>query len=180
MYDAAGGPSGKILKSFPAGAAVRPLTLDPGEGHIIYQLDQFHGFKVRDVATGAVTKSVESPPLPSNVKLPESYPTPWTTVWASHPAAPSSLQRRRWRDASRSINCPITSFWAPYRSAKTRTGSSSGAIRRSRFVSNRASNTLSVVDLESVKEIKQVQVGRMPARFSVVRVPERHVAEAAD
>ena len=48
------------------------------------------------------------------------------------------------------------------------------------FVSNRASNTLSVVDLESVKEIKQVQVGRMPARFSVVRVPERHVAEAAD
>jgi YVTN family beta-propeller protein len=46
-------------------------------------------------------------------------------------------------------------------------------------VSNRSSNTLSVLDLAQMKEIKQLKVGRMPARFSVIRVPERNVAETS-
>jgi YVTN family beta-propeller protein len=41
------------------------------------------------------------------------------------------------------------------------------------FVSNRGSNTLSVLDLTSLKEIKQIPLGKMPARLSVIHVPHR-------
>src|SRR3981189_1890233 len=63
--------SGKILKRMPAGEAVRPLQLDGDETHIIYQLSRFHGFKVRDVLTGEVTKSVDLPKLPPNIQMPD-------------------------------------------------------------------------------------------------------------
>jgi YVTN family beta-propeller protein len=41
------------------------------------------------------------------------------------------------------------------------------------FVSNRGSNTLSVLDLKTLKEIKQIPLGKMPARLSVIHVPHR-------
>ncbi len=179
VYDTSGGPGGKILKSFPAGAAVRPLTLDPDERHIIYQLDHLHGFKVRDVATGEITTSVELPPLPKDAKLPDSYPytvdhglgiTPDGTklLAAASLAGYVAVYRLPEYKLLGTIQVGEDPNWIKFRSDS-----------KIAFVSNRASNTLSIVDLEKMKEIKEVPVGRMPARFSVIRVPERHVAEAA-
>ncbi len=39
------------------------------------------------------------------------------------------------------------------------------------FVSNRGSGTLSVIDIDNLKELKQIPVGKMPQRVSVISVP---------
>jgi YVTN family beta-propeller protein len=130
------------------------------------------------VPTGEVTKSVELPPLPSNVKLPESYPY---TVDHGLGITPDGTKLL----AAASLAGYVAVYQLPdYKLLGTiQVGEDPNWIKfrsdsKIAFVSNRASNTLSVVDLENMKEIQQVQVGRMPARFSVIRVPERHVAEA--
>lgn len=153
--------------------------LDPDEKHIIYQLDQFHGFKVRDVATGEITKSVELPPLPSNIKLPDSYPY---TVDHGLGVTPDGTKLL----AAASLAGYVAVYALPdYRLLGTiEVGEDPNWIKfrsdsKIAFVSNRSSNTLSVLDLAQMKEIKQLKVGRMPARFSVIRVPERNVAETS-
>jgi DNA-binding beta-propeller fold protein YncE len=71
VYDTA---TGKVVKVMRVGQAVRPLRLDPQGTHIIYQQSRFHGFTVRDVATGEITRSVDLPALPSSIRLPDAYP----------------------------------------------------------------------------------------------------------
>jgi hypothetical protein len=107
-------------------------VLDPDEKHIIYQLDQFHGFKVRDVATGEITKSVELPPLPSNIKLPDSYPYTVDHGLGVTPDGTKLLAAASLAGYVAVYALPTIGFSAPSRSAKIRTGSNSGAIRRLR------------------------------------------------
>lgn len=176
VYDTSAGPGGKIVKSFPAGDAVRPLVLDPEEKNVIYQIDRFHGFKVRDVNTGAVVRTVDLPPMSSDIKIPETYPY---TVDHGLGITPDGTKLL----ANASLAGYVAVYQLPdYKLLGTiAVGQDPNWIKftgdsRIAFVSNRGSNTLSVIDLAQMKEIKQVPVGRMPARFSVIRVPNRDVA----
>ena len=175
VYDTSAGPSGKIVKAFSAGDAVRPLVLDPEEKHIIYQLDRFHGFKVRDVNTGEVVRSIDLPPMPAEIKMPESFPytvdhglgvTPDGTKLLAVASLASYVAVYSLPDYKLVGTVPVGQDpnWVRF------TGDS-----RYAFVSNRASDSVSVIDLASMKEIKQIPVGKMPQRFSVIRVPTRSV-----
>jgi YVTN family beta-propeller protein len=170
VYDTA---TGKILKSMPAGEAVRPLQLDADETHVIYQLSRFHGFKVRDVATGEVTRSVDLPALPASIQLPQAYPynvdhglavTPDKTKLIAAGSIAGYVAVYRLADYSLigTIKVGDDPNWIAVRSDS-----------RVAFVSNRGSNTVSVIDLAAMAEIKQIPIGKMPQRLSVIHVPRR-------
>jgi DNA-binding beta-propeller fold protein YncE len=176
VYDTAAGPGGKIVKSYPAGAAVRPLVLDPDQTHIIYQLDKLHGFVVRDIASGE-SKTIELPPLDSRIKLPDTYPytidhgigiTPDGTKLLAVSALGGYVAVYHLPDYQflGTITVGEDPNWVKFRSDS-----------KIAFISNRGGNSLSVVDLTQMREIKRVKVGQMPARLSVIRVPERSVVD---
>jgi len=170
VYDTA---SGRVADVLRAGEAVRPLVLDPGEGHVIYQLSRFHGFKVRDLKTGAVA-SIELPPLPAGTQMPDAYPFTVNHGLAVTPDGTKLL-------AAGSIGGYVAVYALPdYRLLGTiKVGDDPNWIvvrgdSRLAFVTNRGSGTLSVLDLTALKEVKQIPVGKMPQRLSMIDVPERH------
>jgi YVTN family beta-propeller protein len=135
-------------------------------------LSRFHGFKVRDVTTGEVTKSVDLPKLPAGIEMPDSYPYNVDHGLAVTPDHTKLL-------AAGSIAGYVAVYGLPqYQLLGTiRVGEDPNWIdvrgdSKIAFVSNRGSNTLSVLDLGTLKEIKQIPLGKMPARLSVIRVPE--------
>ncbi|HEV2366204.1 MAG TPA: hypothetical protein VGS12_18650 [Caulobacteraceae bacterium] len=173
VYDTA---TGKVVDDIQAGEAVRPLKLDPDQTHILYQLSRFHGFKVRDLATGQV-RSVDLPALPPNAPWPTSMPFTVDHGLAFTPDHKKLL-------ANGSIGGYVAVYSVPdYRLLGTiKVGYDCNwiAIRadsKIAFISNRAENTLSVVDLDAMKEIKQIPVGQVPQRLSIIDVPvAEHVA----
>src|SRR5579864_8284401 len=176
VYDTA---TGKVVKAMRTGAAVRPLRLDPQNTHIIYQLSRLHGFKVRDVATGEVTQTVNLPALPSTITPPDAYPYTLDHGLAVTP------------DGTRVLAAgSIAGYVAVYRlpdyaligTIKVGDDPNWIAVRadsKVAFVSNRGSNTVSVLDLEHMTELRQIPIGKLPQRLSVIDVPRRQaVAEA--
>ncbi|MHB8529661.1 MAG: YncE family protein [Caulobacteraceae bacterium] len=167
VYDTA---SGRVVHVLQAGEAVRPLKLDPDETHIVYQLSRFHGFKVRDLKTGDI-RSVDLPALPPGAPWPKAFP-----FTVDHGLAFTPDHRKLL--ANGSIGGYVAVYSVPdYRLLGTiKIGDDSNwiAVRadsKIAFISNRGSNTLSVVDLDAMKEIKQIPVGKVPQRLSIIDVP---------
>jgi YVTN family beta-propeller protein len=167
VYDTA---TGRVVNVLRAGEAVRPLRLDPDETHIVYQLSRFHGFKVRDLKTGDV-HSVDLPKLPAGTPLPDAFPFTVDHGLAFTPDHKKLL-------ACGSIAGYVAVYSVPdYKLIGTiKIGEDSNwiAVRadsKIAFISNRGSNTLSVVDLDNLKEVKQIPVGKMPQRLSIIDVP---------
>jgi YVTN family beta-propeller protein len=165
--------TGKILKRMPAGEAVRPLQLDGDETHLIYQLSRFHGFKVRDVLTGAVTKSVDLPKLPAEIQMPDSYPYNVDHGLAVTPDHTKLLAAGSIAGYVAVYSLPKYDLLGTIRVGEDPNWIDVRGDSKIAFVSNRGSNTLSVLDLTSLKEIKQIPLGKMPARLSVIHVPHR-------
>ena len=170
VYDTANGHVVDVLR---AGEAVRPLVLDPNETHVVYQLSRFHGFKVRDLKSGAIT-SIDLPPLPAGTQMPDAYPFTVNHGLAVTPDGTKLL-------AAGSIGGYVAVYGLPgYRLLGTiKVGDDPNWIvvradSKVAFVTNRGSGTLSVLDLTALKEVKQIQVGKMPQRLSMIDVPQRH------
>ncbi|HKD21735.1 MAG TPA: YncE family protein [Rhizomicrobium sp.] len=164
--------TGKVVNVMRAGEAVRPLALDADETHIIYQLSRFHGFKVRDLRSGE-TKSVDLPALPAGTELPDAFPFTVNHGLAVTPDHKKLL-------AAGSIAGYVAIYSLPdYKLLGTvKVGNDSNWIgvradSKVAFVSNRGSGTLSVIDIDQLKELKQIPVGTMPQRVCVINVPER-------
>jgi YVTN family beta-propeller protein len=170
VYDAV---SGRVVDVLRAGEAVRPLVLDPDETHVIYQLSRFHGFKVRDLKSGAI-ESVNLPSLPVGTQMPDAYPFTVNHGLAVTPDGTKLL-------AAGSIGGYVAVYSLPgYRLlGAIKVGDDPNWIvvradSKLAFVTNRGSGTLSVIDLTSLKEVKQIEVGKMPQRLSMIDVPQRH------
>jgi YVTN family beta-propeller protein len=176
VYDTA---SGKVVKVMRAGEAVRPLRLDPQGTHIIYQTSRLHGFKVRDVSTGEITRSVDLPALPSNVQPPDAYPYTVDHGLAVTPDGTKLL-------AAGSIAGYVAVYHLPEYAliGVIKVGDDPNWIgvrsdSKVAFVSNRGSNSVSVLDLERLVELQRIPTGRMPQRLSVIAVPRREPMTAA-
>jgi DNA-binding beta-propeller fold protein YncE len=176
VYDTA---SGKVVKVMRAGQAVRPLRLDPQGTHIIYQTSRLHGFKVRDVSTGEITRSVDLPALPPGVQLPDAYPYTVDHGLAVTPDGTKLL-------AAGSIAGYVAVYRLPEYAliGVIKVGDDPNWIgvrsdSKVAFVSNRGSNSVSVLDLERMVELQRIPTGRMPQRLSVITVPRRETAGAA-
>lgn len=163
--------TGRIIQVMRTGEAVRPLHLDADETHIVYQLSRLHGFKVRDLATDEV-RSVDLPKLPKGTEMP-GYP-----YSVNHGLAFTPDHRKLL--AAGSIAGYVAVYAVPdYKLIGTiKIGDDPNWIgvrsdSKIAFISNRGSHTLSVVDLDQMKELKQIPVGKMPQRLSVIDVPKR-------
>jgi YVTN family beta-propeller protein len=161
---------GQVISVLRAGEAVRPLKLDPDETHIVYQLSRFHGFKVRDLKSGEI-RSIDLPPLSAGIELPDAFPFTVDHGLAFTPDHKKLL-------ACGSIAGYVAVYSVPdYKLIGTiNIGEDANwiAVRadsKIAFISNRGSNTVSVVDIDHLKEIKQIPVGKMPQRLSVIEVP---------
>jgi YVTN family beta-propeller protein len=170
VYDTA---NGAIVRVIRTGEAVRPLRLAPDQTHIIYQLSRLHGFKVSDVATGALTRTVEGPPLPASTQLPDAYPytldhglgvTPDGTKLLTASSVGGYVAVYRLPDYTLigTVKVGDDPNWVAFRSDS-----------KVAFVTDRGSNALSVIDLDTMSEIKRIPIGRMPQRLSVISVPHR-------
>jgi YVTN family beta-propeller protein len=163
--------TGRIVQALRTGEAVRPLHLDGDQTHIVYQLSRFHGFKVRDLASEDV-RSVSLPALPKGTEEP-AYP-----YSVDHGLAFTPDHRKLL--AAGSTAGYVAVYSAPdYRLlGVVKVGDDPNwiAVRgdsKIAFVSNRGSDTLSVIDIDALKELKQIPVGKMPQRLSVIDVPDR-------
>lgn len=169
VYDTA---SGRVKGLMRAGEAVRPMQLDGDETHIIYQLSRFHGFKVRDIRSDQVT-SVDLPALAAGTAMPDAYP-----FTVNHGLAVTPDHTRLL--AAGSIAGYVAVYSLPdYRllgTVKVGTDPNWIAVRSDSqvaFVTNRGAGTLSVIDIATLKELKQIPVGKMPQRVSVISLPSR-------
>lgn len=168
VYDEAGTGT---FRAISTREAVRPFQFDRA-GKVYYQLSRFHGFEVRDFASGKLEKVVDLPKLPDSVKTPESYPH---TV--DHGLAITPDGTKLIAAASTGNYVAVYSLPALKLLGAVNVGSDPNwiAVRgdsRVAFVSNRASNSISVVDLVDLKEISKVPAGQKPQRLSVVNVPD--------
>jgi YVTN family beta-propeller protein len=165
--------TGRVVDIMRAGEAVRPLVLDPDETHLVYQLSRFHGFKVRDLKSGAIA-SIDLPALPAGTQMPEAYPFTVNHGLAVTPDGTKLL-------AAGSVAGYVAVYSLPgYRLLGTiKVGDDPNWIvvradSKVAFVTNRGSGTLSVLDLANLEELKQIPVGKMPQRLSLIDVAQRH------
>jgi YVTN family beta-propeller protein len=169
--------SGQPIGMLPAQDAVRPFVLSPDERTIYYQLSRFHGFKVRDVESGKMLKSVELPALGPEVDLPEIYPHTYNHGLARSPDGTKLIAAGSVADFVAVYGLPDLKLlkkidvgddpnWIVVRSDS-----------KAAFVTNRGSDELSVIDLEGLTEIKRFKLGDMPQRMNLVRVPKRTVPD---
>lgn len=162
----------EIIRRIPFADAVRPFDITADEKRLYVQLSGLHGFVVVDLDSGEQLRTVELPPLPDDVKLPGFFPR---TV--NHGLALTPDERYLLANAS------LTGYVAVYSHPELElvktipVGSEPNWIVFSpdghfAYISNRASNDLSVIDLKTLEEVKRIAVGDYPQRMATVRVAD--------
>lgn len=161
----------QVVRRYLFPEAVRPFELSPDETRMYVQLSKLHGFVEIDVMTGVVLREVALP-LPPNGSpvVPREWPHTVNHGLACTPdggflLAAGSLDRfvavYRLPTLELVATVPVGDEpnWIIF--------DDDGAVA---FVSNRASNEVSVIDLETWKEVERLSVGNYPQRMAVRRL----------
>lgn len=164
------------VKVIPFKDAVRPFAFTRDEKTAFVQLSRLHGFEVVDLPKGKIVRELPLPPLSSDVELPKFYPHTYNHGLALSPDEKLLL-------AAGSAAGYVCAYSLPDLALKATipVGREPNWIVFSRdgsfaYVSNRMSDTLSVISLAELKEIKQIKVGKYPQRMCTALVPKRQVA----
>jgi YVTN family beta-propeller protein len=166
----------KPVKRLPFKDAVRPFTFTSDEKTLYVQLSRLHGFEVVDLTQNKIVREVLLPPLGPDVPLPKFYPHTY-----DHGLALTPDQKLLF--AAGSVGGYVSVYQVPDLKlvATIPVGKEPNWIVFDRagnyaYVSNRKSNTLSVISVSELKEIKQIRVGNYPQRMRTAVVPSRSVA----
>ncbi len=159
--------TGLPAKRIPFKDAVRPFAFTRDEKWMYVQLSRLHGFEVVDLEKGKVVRRVNLPDLPAGTKLPEYFPNTYNHGLAMTPDEKLLF-------ASGSVGNYVCVYSRPDLQLQTTipVGKDPNWIVFSRdgrraFVSNRGSDTVSVIDVGELREIKQIPVGKYPQRMTV-------------
>jgi YVTN family beta-propeller protein len=166
----------KPVKRLPFKDAVRPFTFTRDEKTLYVQLSRLHGFEVVDQTQNKIVREVLLPPLGPDVALPKFYPhtydhglelTPDQKLLFAAGSAGGYVCVYRVPDLQLLATIPVGKEpnWIVFNQAGTYA-----------YVSNRKSNTLSVISVSALKEIKQIAVGNYPQRLRTAVIPSRSVA----
>jgi YVTN family beta-propeller protein len=165
--------SGRPVKRIAFKDAVRPFAFTRDEKRLYVQLSRLHGFEVVDLDKGRVVRRVDLPALPAGTPLPEFFPHTYNHGLALSPDEKYLL-------AAGSVGNYVCVYTQPgLELVKTiPVGKDPNWIVFSRdgrraFVSNRGSDTVSVIAVDELREVKQIPVGKYPQRMAVVDVPPR-------
>jgi YVTN family beta-propeller protein len=163
------------IKRLPFADAVRPFALTRDEKTLFVQLSRLHGFKVVDLTSDAMVREISLPPLASDVELPKFYPHTYNHGLELSPDEKLLL-------AAGSVAGYVCAYRVPDLTllATIPVGKEPNWIVFNRdgsyaYVSNRKSDTLSVLSIGDLKEVKRIAVGKYPQRMRVVEVPTRAV-----
>lgn len=157
----------------PFDSGVRPMAFeknaDGSTGRIFVQLSNVHGFAVVDFATRKEVARVSLPAAPQG-KKPDIEGTP------SHGIGVSPDGKTLWVDSS--LNSKVYVYALP--DLKLLGGVDVGRTpdwltftpdSRKVYVSNAASNSVSAIDVKSMKEVARIPVGQVPKRNITAILP---------
>ncbi len=155
------------------GDGVRPFAMTADEKRLFVQLSRLNGFQVVDLEQRKIIRQVDLPSLPPDIELPEFYPHTYNhgleispdekhLLAACSAAHQVCVYRLPELELVKSIPVGKEPNWIGFDSA--------GQFA---YVSNRMSDTFSVIRMDELTEVKQVAVGDYPQRLRVVTVPER-------
>jgi len=160
--------TGQILQTYPTRDGVRPFKIDRKGKLLYYQLSNFHGFEVLDLESGRIAQSIDLPQLP-----PEAHAGPYGTL--DHGLALTPDGRKLIAAGSVAGYVAVYQLPALELLGTVAVGQDANWIRvradsKIAFITNRGSNDLSVIDLDALKEIKRIAIGKRPARFDIIDV----------
>ena len=161
----------EVVQTYLFPEAVRPFELSADEKQMYVQLSKLHGFLVIDLATGVVLRRVDLPlPASGSPIVPREFPHTVNHGLALTPdggfiMAAASLDRfvAVYNSSSFELVTTIPVGDEPNWIIFDGTGERA-------FVSNRASDEISVISTSSWTELKRLKVGNYPQRMAVAQV----------
>ena len=153
--------------------AVRPFTFTRNEQTMYVQLSRLHGFQVVNLQTNEIIREIELPKLPADTALPQFYPhtynhgmemTPDEKYLFAAGSAGGYVCVYTLPDLQLVSTIPVgrEPNWIVF-----------DRVGRYAYVSNRASDDLSVISVDALKEVQRIAVGKYPQRMRAVVVPNR-------
>ena len=156
--------AGKVVKTFEFDRAVRPFEISPDEKTLYVQTSNMSGFYVVDIDSGRIMQKVEMPtPLPAGTKL--SFP-----YTVDHGLALTRDGKRLLAAGSLTghiavISVPDMKVLADIPVGREPNWIALSKDERFAYVSNRRDNTISVIDMATLRESKRIAVGDLPQRM---------------
>ena len=147
----------------PLPGVPRPVALDPGPKNLFVQLSNLHGFIVVDYATRQVTNKVMLPEAPADAQplIPQTFShgigiapdgaTLWVTSLLNNTVNVYSLPGLKLLDTTSVGKGPD---WLTFTPDNKRC-----------YVSNAGSDSVSVLDVATHKELTKIPVGKVPKRI---------------
>jgi YVTN family beta-propeller protein len=163
--------SGRPVKRIAFKDAVRPFAFTRDEKRMYVQLSRLHGFEVVDLEKAKVIRRVELPPLPEGTKLPEFFPNTYNHGLALSPDEKLLLAAGSAGNYVCAYSQPELKLLKTIPVGKDPNWIVFNKDGRLAFVSNRGSDTVSVIAVDELREIKQIEVGKYPQRMTVADVP---------
>ena len=162
----------EVIGRIPFDDGVRPFALTADESTLYVQLSRHHSFEVVDVADRSVTRRVDMPTLPAGTETPRFYPHN-----VNHGIALNFDESLLLANGSIADYVAVYSHPGLELKAQIPTGDDPNSISFSgdgkfAYVSNRGSNDLSIIDLETLEETKRLPLGEYPQRMAVIDIPE--------
>lgn len=177
VYDTA---TGKVVMSIDAGESVRPIVLDEPRGLLYYQLSRLHGFEVRKLADGSFVRRVELPPLEQNVPTPGANLAERLADMEGAAAWPYTYNHglAMTRDGRHLVAvATVANYVAIYALPEFKLkgivpvgGSPNWVVcdpeGKYAYVTNPKDNSVSVIDIEGMREAARIPVGKGPKRIA--------------
>jgi YVTN family beta-propeller protein len=177
VYDTA---TGKVVMSIDAGESVRPIVLDEPRGLLYYQLSRLHGFEVRRLADGSFVQRVELPPLEKGVPKPGASLAERLADMEGAAAWPYTYNHglAMTRDGRHLVAvATVANYVAIYALPEFKLkgivpvgGSPNWVVcdpeGKYAYVTNPKDDSVSVIDIEGVREAARIPVGKGPKRIA--------------
>jgi YVTN family beta-propeller protein len=177
VYDTA---TGKVVMAIDAGESVRPIVLDEPRGLIYYQLSRLHGFEVRRIADGSFVRRVELPSLDKPVGPADGSLAARLANLEGASAWPYTYNHglAMTRDGRHLVAAATVANYAAIYSLPDFTlkgivpvgGSPNWVVcdpeGKHAYMTNPKDNSVSVIDIEAVREVARIVVGKGPKRIA--------------
>ncbi len=177
VYDTA---SGKVLMALDVGESVRPIVLDEPRGLFYYQLSRLHGFEVRRIAGGSFVKRVDLPALEKAVGPAEGPLKDRLANLEGAQAWPYTYNHglAMTRDGRHLVAVATVANYAAIYALPDFTlkgivpvgGSPNWVVcdpeGKFAYVTNPKDDSVSVIDIEAVREVARIPVGKGPKRIA--------------
>jgi DNA-binding beta-propeller fold protein YncE len=175
----------RVLRSDRFNAGVRPFAFAPGGRLLVLQLSYFNGFKVVDLRTGKVVRTVNLPKRgPGRTLAPQNYPnsaahhgiaisgdTVCDAGTISNYAALVSLRTGHIHKITMVGQAPGEALTGPEGNVCFLTNRGPTALHRAR-ITNGTGDSASAIDYETGREVARINVGTHPQCEILARIPD--------